>query len=74
MKKTYVKPSIQVIELGIEAAMMNSVSLARDQQTSGFGTNLFTKSENSNNPWDASSWSLAPSSPASSSHLDEEEF
>ena len=74
MKKTYVKPSIQVIELGIEAAMMNSVSLARDQQTRGFGTNLSTKSENSNNPWDASSWSLAPSSPASSSHLDEEEF
>lgn len=63
MKKTYVKPSIQVIELGIEAAMMNSVSVARDQQTSGFGTNLSTKSENSNNPWDASSWSAPSSNP-----------
>lgn len=72
MKKTYVKPSIQVIELGIEAAMMTTVSLGRDQQCNGFGTNLSTKSENSNNPWDASSWSLAPNSSASSSHLDEE--
>ncbi len=72
MKKTYVKPSIQVIELGIEAAMMTTVSLGRDQQCDGFGTNLSTKSENSNNPWDASSWSMAPNSSASSSHLDEE--
>lgn len=72
MKKTYVKPSIQVIELGIEAAMMTTVSLGRDQQCNGFGTNLSTKSENSNNPWDASSWSMAPNSSASSSHLDEE--
>lgn len=72
MKKTYVKPSIQVIELGIEAAMMNSVSLGNNQQCDGFGTNLSTKSENSNNPWDASSWSMAPNSSASSSHLDEE--
>lgn len=72
MKKTYVKPSIQVIELGIEAAMMVGLS---DQKTQGWGTKgPTTKSENSNNPWDASSWSLAPSSPASSSHLDEEEF
>ncbi len=74
MKKTYVKPSVQVIELGIEAAMMNSVSIGKNQQCDGFGTNLSTKSESSNNPWDASSWSLAPNSPASSSHLDEEEF
>lgn len=72
MKKTYVKPSIQVIELGIEAAMMTTVSLGRDQQCDGFGTNLSTMSENSNNPWDASSWSMAPNSSASSSHLDEE--
>ncbi len=74
MKKTYVKPSIQVIELGIEAAMMVGVSAG--QRTQGWGTNgpTTTKSENSNNPWDASSWSLAPNSPASSSHLDEEEF
>lgn len=73
MKKTYVKPSIQVIELGIEASVM--VLATSDRQTQGWGTNRSTtKSESSNNPWDASSWSLAPNSPASSSHLDEEEF
>lgn len=71
MKKTYVKPSIQVIELGIEAAMM--VGLSAGQQTQGWGTNgSTTKSENSNNPWDASSWSMAPNSSASSSNSDEE--
>lgn len=70
MKKTYVKPSIQVIELGIEAAMM--VGLSAGQQTQGWGTNgsTTTKSENSDNPWDASSWSVAPNSSASS-NLDE---
>lgn len=72
MKKTYVKPSVQVIELGIEASVMTLATSC--QQTRGWGTNgsTTTKSENSNNPWDASSWSMAPNSSASSSHLDEE--
>lgn len=74
MKKTYVKPSIQVIELGIEASVM--MLATSGVSSKGFGTNgsTTTKSENSNNPWDASSWSMAPNSSASSSHLDEEEF
>lgn len=72
MKKTYVKPSVQVIELGIEASVMTLATSC--QLTQGWGTNgsTTTKSENSNNPWDASSWSMAPNSSASSSHLDEE--
>lgn len=72
MKKTYVKPSVQVIELGIEASVMTLATSS--QQTQGWGTNgsTTTKSENSNNPWDASSWSMAPNSSASSSNLDEE--
>lgn len=72
MKKTYVKPSIQVIELGIEASVMMLATSA--VSTKGWGTNepTTTKSENSNNPWDASSWSLAPNSSASSSNPDEE--
>ena len=57
MKKTYVKPSIQVIELGIEASVM--MLATSGVSSKGFGTNgsTTTKSENSNNPWDASSWS-----------------
>lgn len=72
MKKTYVKPSVQVIELGIEASVMTLATSC--QQTQGWGTNgsTTTKSENSNNPWDASSWSMAPISSASSSNPDEE--
>lgn len=62
MKKTYVKPSIQVIELGIEASVM--MLATSDSQTRGWGTNgSTTKSENSNNPWDASSWSAPSSNP-----------
>lgn len=63
MKKTYVKPSIQVIELGIEASVMMLATSA--SQTRGWGTNgpTTTKSENSNNPWDASSWSAPSSNP-----------
>ena len=38
------------------------VGVSAGQRTQGWGTNgpTTTKSENSNNPWDASSWSLAP--------------